>query len=106
MFLFQLALRLGRTVGELQASLSVDELKYWYAFNQIEPIGLHREDALFGALAANIAKCFPTQEDKEFLIGDFMLFHNLKDTDDESDFEYSVQESVENVMAFFAARKV
>ncbi|WP_447871158.1 phage tail assembly protein T [Serratia fonticola] len=40
----QLALRLGRTLGELQQSISVSELRMWMAFDRISPIGDERND--------------------------------------------------------------
>ncbi|MBE0153256.1 DUF4035 domain-containing protein [Serratia fonticola] len=40
----QLALRLGKTLGELQQVMSVSELRLWAAFNQISPIGDERGD--------------------------------------------------------------
>lgn len=40
----RLALRLGRTLGELQRSLSVSELRLWAEFDKISPIGDERND--------------------------------------------------------------
>ncbi|MFC0228068.1 phage tail assembly protein T [Serratia aquatilis] len=40
----KLALRLGRTLGELQQSMSVSELRLWVEFDKINPIGDERSD--------------------------------------------------------------
>lgn len=50
MLLFRLALRLGRTIRELESSITYAELDEWMVFDAIEPIG----DARFDALAARI----------------------------------------------------
>lgn len=98
---------MGRTVGELQASLSVHELRYWYAFDEIEPVGLQREDTLFGALAMNVVTSQEHVDGSDLTVGDFMLYQNLEThIDNEPDYQLSVQESVENVKAFFSAMKV
>lgn len=39
-----LALRLGRTLQEIRASLTASELKMWIAFDRISPIGDWRGD--------------------------------------------------------------
>ena len=104
--MFQLALRMGRTVGELQASLSVDELRYWYAFDELEPIGLQREDILFARAAQSIRNIHLDEEAREFnTLEHLMVFNQLNDSSNDSEYEFSVQESVENVKAFFAAMK-
>lgn len=40
----QLALRFGRTLGELKQTMSVSELRLWAAFDRISPIGDERGD--------------------------------------------------------------
>lgn len=44
MFVFRLALRLGRTVEELLDALSAAELMEWMAFDRLQPIGDERAD--------------------------------------------------------------
>lgn len=44
MLLHRLALRLGRTVAELRASLGTDELAAWFAFDRLSPVGDERQD--------------------------------------------------------------
>lgn len=43
----KLALRLGRTVAETKASVTIAEFKRWMAFDRISPIGDERFDVLF-----------------------------------------------------------
>lgn len=42
--MMKLALRLGRTLGELKESISMSELRMWAAYDQISPIGDERGD--------------------------------------------------------------
>lgn len=42
--MFRLAGHLGRTVGELDASLSYDEFMEWQAYDRLDPIGGYRAD--------------------------------------------------------------
>lgn len=42
--MFKLALALGRTVGELETSLSYDELIEWQAYDRLDPFGGYRQD--------------------------------------------------------------
>lgn len=51
----RLALRLGRTVRELLATTSSEELTDWRAFDSVEPIGDGRLDLGFGVVAATVA---------------------------------------------------
>lgn len=55
MFLFRLALALGRTVAELEASLSQRELLEWAEFYSIDPFGGFRADIQTGILSTVIA---------------------------------------------------
>ena len=52
----QLALRMGRTVGELQAVLTTDELARWIALNRRAPITVERFDYLFARLCLLVAQ--------------------------------------------------
>jgi hypothetical protein len=54
-FLLRLALALGRTVRELQASLTEREMAEWFAFHQMEPIGGQRADWHAAIIAATVA---------------------------------------------------
>lgn len=42
--MMKLALRLGRTLGELKQSVSMSELRLWAAYDRISPIGDERGD--------------------------------------------------------------
>ncbi|ANB90865.1 hypothetical protein MOVS_01365 [Moraxella ovis] len=42
--MFKLALALGRTVGELEHSLSYEELICWQAYDRLDPFGGFRQD--------------------------------------------------------------
>ncbi|OAV32274.1 hypothetical protein AO368_0539 [Moraxella catarrhalis] len=42
--MFKLALALGRTVGELENSLSYDEFIQWQAYDRLDPFGGYRQD--------------------------------------------------------------
>ncbi|MCL1623373.1 DUF4035 domain-containing protein [Moraxella sp. Tifton1] len=42
--MFKLALALGRTVGELEHSLSYEELICWQAYDRLDPFGGYRQD--------------------------------------------------------------
>jgi hypothetical protein len=50
----QLALRLGKTLGELQKTMGVSELRLWAAFNKISPIGDERGDYQSAQVSAAI----------------------------------------------------
>ena len=95
MFMFQLAIRLGRTVGELVSSLSTEEFEYWKAFSALEPIGVLREDALF----ANVCKTFADLHVKnELTLRDFTVFNRNK-----AEPEPDKQQVMRNIKAVFGA---
>lgn len=60
----QLALRLGKTLGELQQSISVSELRMWMAFDRISPIGDERNDYHAAQIATAV---FNSQRTKDLL---------------------------------------
>ena len=93
--MFQLAMRLGRTVGELVSSLSAEEFEYWKAFSVLEPIGILREDALF----ANVWKTFADLHVKnELTLRDFTVFNRNK-----AEPEPDKQQVMRNIKAVFGA---
>ena len=55
MFLFRLALALGRTVAELETTLGSGELSKWYAYYQIEPFGQWRDNYHAAIIATCVA---------------------------------------------------
>lgn len=95
MFMFQLAMRLGRTVGELVSSLSTEEFEYWKAFSALEPIGVLREDALF----ANVCKTLADLQVKnELTLRDFTVFNRNK-----AEPELDQEQVMRNIKAVFGA---
>lgn len=92
----------------MQASLSNDEYQHWLAFDRIEPIGVEREDLLHARVAQMVRSVHLTEEGQEYNTLDTLMVFNKfgQDDEDEADYEYSVQESVENVKAFFSAMKM
>lgn len=50
-----MALALGKTVGELLATLTAREWAHWVAYDRLDPVGRERLDALAGhAIAASL----------------------------------------------------
>lgn len=84
MFKFQLALRLGRTVAEIDQTMSAREFDLWQAFNVFEPIGIMREDILIANLIHKLV-LLNGIDDKS--LSDFMLFRDrdaiIADNDEE-----------------------
>ena len=93
--MFQLALRLGRTVNELMSSMSAEEFEYWKAFSVLEPIGVLREDALF----ANVCKTLADLQVKnELTLRDFTVFNRNK-----AEPEPDIEQTMRNIKAVFGA---
>ncbi len=93
--MFQLALRLGRTVNELMSSMSAEEFEYWKAFSVFEPIGVLREDALF----ANVCKTLADLQVKnELTLRDFTVFNRNK-----AETEPDQEQVMRNIKAVFGA---
>ncbi|WAU73086.1 MULTISPECIES: phage tail assembly protein T [unclassified Acinetobacter] len=93
--MFQLALRLGRTVNELMSSMSAEEFEYWKAFSVFEPIGVLREDALF----ANVCKTLADLQVKnELTLRDFTVFNRNK-----AEPEPDQEQVMRNIKAVFGA---
>lgn len=72
----KLALRMGRTVRELEGVMSTRELASWFAFDRLSPIGDERLDYLFAAhaLATCSAAGAKPKRGGAFKLEDFMLF--------------------------------
>ena len=93
--MFQLALRLGRTVNELMSSMSAEEFEYWKAFSVFEPIGVLREDALF----ANVCKTLADLQVKnELTLRNFTVFNRNK-----AEPEPDIEQTMRNIKAVFGA---
>jgi hypothetical protein len=82
--MFRLALALGRTVAELEETMSSHELSEWMAFEAIDgPIGNQRADMRAGIIAATIANCHRTAKSKPFSHLDFMPYAEKPKTSQE-----------------------
>lgn len=55
MLWFRLALKMGRTVAELQDAMSSAEFGEWIAYYSIEPFGERMDDLRAGVVSATIA---------------------------------------------------
>lgn len=80
MFLHALALKLGRTVGELSATLTTDELARWFAYNQRSPITDDRMDYLFARLCLVVTESSGAKKrgGGRFTLDDFLMFKRPK----------------------------
>ncbi|NCG54918.1 phage tail assembly protein T [Serratia fonticola] len=79
----KLALRLGKTLGELRQSMSVSELRLWMAFDQLSPIGDERNDYHAAQITAAV---FNSQRTKDPLsIRDTLLRWNAEEDAEEED---------------------
>jgi len=69
-------LALGRTVRELEITITENELVEWMAFYQIDPFGEWREDLRNAQLCALLAEINRDRKKKSspYKIADFMLF--------------------------------
>jgi hypothetical protein len=71
-FYLRLALRLGRSLRELLATVSSEELTLWKAFDTREPIGDTRMDFGFGVVASTVANVNRKPHSETFKPSDFM----------------------------------
>ncbi|AKI28268.1 phage tail assembly protein T [Moraxella catarrhalis] len=53
--MFKLAGHLGKTVGELEATMSASELSEWLAYDRLDPIGGYRGDIQSAVIACAMA---------------------------------------------------
>lgn len=76
MFLHKLALRMGRTVSELTATMTTDELSRWMAYARTYPIGDERFDYLFANMCAVVCSSAGAKKrgGGQFTIKDFLMF--------------------------------
>jgi hypothetical protein len=70
---------LGRTVAELEATLSTNEWAEWLALYSLEGWGETQADLRAGQIAATIANCNRSRGTKPFGAGDF--FRSLRSDD-------------------------
>jgi hypothetical protein len=79
-FLFRLALALGKTVGELEQTMSGVEMQEWMAFAVKEPFGEMRADIRAGIVAAAVA----SSKGRRVSPTDFMPFLELAEPEQET----------------------
>jgi hypothetical protein len=72
--MFRLALALGRTVAELQQTLSAAELVEWLAFYRIDPWGGYRADLGAAMVASTLANVHRTASSQPFTPDDFIPY--------------------------------
>lgn len=67
---------MGRTVAELKATLTMDELAHWYAFDQRSPIGDSRLSFLFAHLCMTLCSAHGVTKrgGAAFAVEDFLVF--------------------------------
>jgi len=73
--MFQLALALGRTVAELEETMSSRELTEWIAYNAVQPFGDTRADLRSAIIASTVANCHRTSG-TPFKVADFMPYED------------------------------
>lgn len=79
----KLALRLGKTLGELRQSMSISELRLWMAFDRISPIGDERNDCNSAQIAAATLNAQRTKD--PLSIGDMLIRWNEPANTEEED---------------------
>lgn len=97
--MFKLASHLGKTVGELERTLTVAEFVEWVAYDEIDPIGGYRTDLGFALLA------YMRAGDKDKSVHDFLIVDPNPMTDDERvvwENEQHAQKAREEVQAMIA----
>ncbi|TWV81511.1 phage tail protein [Moraxella sp. VT-16-12] len=75
--MFKLAGHLGKTVSELERTLTISELAEWRAYDEIDPIGGYRMDLGFALLA------YLQAGDTDKSLADFLVIDPNPMTDDE-----------------------
>lgn len=76
-----LALRMGRTVSELSATMTMDEFARWVAINRESPVGDERFDLLFANLCSTVVSASGAKKrgGGAFTLRDFMMFARKAD---------------------------
>jgi len=95
-FKFKLALALGRTVQELDNTMTSTELSYWLAFYGLHPFGSERDNIHSAVIAATVANTSRSRSQPPYSAEDFMI--KTQDEKRESD--------TQNVIAFLGAYAV
>ena len=71
---------MGRTVSELTATLTTDELAHWFAFDRVSPIGDERMSLQFAHLCMTICASAGVKKKSggQFTLQDFLLFKRVE----------------------------
>lgn len=99
--MFKLAGHLGKTVGELEQTLTMSELNEWRVYDVIDPIGSYRTDLGFALLA------YMQAGDKDKSVQDFLIIDPNPMTDDEREvfeqeqWENEARQEVADMIAMF-----
>lgn len=64
---------MGRTVGELETSMSSSEYSHWLAFYQLYPFGPERDNLHAAIIAATVANVHRGKQQTPFTPDSFML---------------------------------
>jgi hypothetical protein len=75
--LFRLALALGKTVGEIERTMSAYELREWMALSSLEPWGEVRADLRAAVIAREVRTMLSTGR-KKYALLDFMPVVNAE----------------------------
>lgn len=92
---------MGRTVGELEQTLTMSELAEWRAYDVIDPIGGYRTDLGFALLA------YLQAGDKDKSVQDFLIIDPNPMTDEEREvfeqeqWENQARQEVADMIAMF-----
>lgn len=73
MFKFKLALALGRTVSELEQTMSCREFSQWAAFYAVHPFGAERDNLHSAIIASTIANVHRSKGQQAVKVDDFMI---------------------------------
>jgi len=96
MFKFKLALALGRTVAEIDQTMTSTELSYWMVFYALHPFGPERDNLHAAIIASTLANVNRGKNQPAFSAEDFMIKNQHEKRSAET----------KNVLAFFAAHAV
>jgi len=80
--LFRLALALGKSVAEIEGTMSSREISEWMAFYRLEPWGDDRADLRTGIVASTIANVNRGKDTKSYQPQDFMAFTEKEEKDE------------------------
>ncbi|MFI8417691.1 phage tail assembly protein T [Serratia sp. NPDC078593] len=75
----KLALRLGKTLGELKQTISISELRLWAAYDRINPIGDVRGDVHAAQISAAIYNAQRGPKDQPVDLNDLVLKWSAED---------------------------